>query len=219
VAAPLSDIVRVQFKSLVSPISQTCLNTFHIGKAGSGIPSLATMTALATELQTAFTSTYRGMLRTADSWQSIIVSQIADPLDPDPEVRFEKTVNLAGTRTNPATTVPDAICAVASLRSPLASRRYRGHLFLPPSLDQASIAGQAFLTSNAYFLAAQALVATFATGVGPSQTWAGTNLSTWQLVLYSKRDRLDTGTYQTAVSAVTLSSTIHWLRSRQRGTT
>ena len=105
----------------------------------------------------------------------------------------------------------------ASMKTPNASRRFRGHNFLPPIVDVASLSGNVLDPSAAYATAAAAYVAKLQTGCQPSVTWTGTDLSAWSLCIYSHAAAVLSSPSVAAVQLVTLKSKVSFLRSRERG--
>jgi hypothetical protein len=211
-------LARVAIKSTVQG-GQAVNNTFYISDGSANIPDLSKLTNLATDLDAFFTTTYRVLLTTNGILQNYTVSQVSDPLDPSPYVQYVKNIALAGTRTEPSSHAPNQLCAVASLKTALVGRRYRGHLFLPPSLDQASISGTGFSSGN-YLTAVNNFVAKLVNGTAaPTPTWTGSTLSGWTLAVFS---RTAAAAGQNPVfaycTAVVQNGSIHWLRSRARGT-
>jgi hypothetical protein len=104
-----------------------------------------------------------------------------------------------------------------SLKTPVASRRFRGHNFLPPIMDVASLSGNNLDTSAAYWTAAAAYVAKLQTGCAPTVTWTGTNLSAWRLSIYSKKAASLSLPQNADVQLCQLKNKVSFLRSRERG--
>lgn len=213
--ATLPDIASVTFLSKLST-GQVCSNTFHIAKTLGAAPDLATLTALSSDLQTYFDTTYRLMLTTSDTWLSVAVRQVPDPRSPGGQLEYVRTVNLAGTYAF-TRNMPESACGVLSIKTPVATRRARGHMFAPSMIDRGNIANRLIAGSDATHLTA--LAARFANGTSTSgPAWTGTTLSSWILGVYSKTDALAANPYFYGANAVTCDLTSHWLRSRERGT-
>lgn len=216
--AILNGIAKV---SMVSHLGsgQTIVNTVHIAKAGLGTPPTITqLSDLAAQWSTYFAPTYEALLTTQDTFDRIQVSQVPDPAAPTAPLEAVQLVNAGGGRTPGGAQVPDSLCAVLSLKTTIASRRFRGHLFMPPVINNASVAsGNNVGTSGAYYTALSNFAARLATGGTLAPTWTGAELSTWVLVVYSRVAAAAALAYDTPVFAVTISPKFHWLRSRERG--
>lgn len=207
------DLIRCQFKSTVDS-GQEVLNTFYVANVGLGVPALTDLADCGSDLHTYFATTYRALLKTAWTWDQIDCSQVSDVLDPAPILKVTTAVNQAGTASNPSVGTPVPICGLVSLKTPLASRRYRGHLFLPPLFDEAQINGAGIQNGGAYDTAKNNFAAALATGAGSSPTWTGSFLSNCTLVVYSEAGtRAGSGVFA-VVTAVTSNDQAHWLRSR-----
>lgn len=217
--AVMSDLVRVQFKGHLVD-NQVAVNTFYITKVGHGVPSLADLTALSTDLATYFTTTYKALYRTDGMFDTVTCYQVSDPSLPVPVLEVQATVNAAGTRSTAGTGGPDQLCAVLSLKTQLVGRRYRGHQFLPPSTIQADVTGAGFTVAGAYWVAVLAYAAKLQTGCLPTPTWTGSTLSSWTLCVFSTMAaKTLTPPYASGVFSVVATNRSHWLRSRYRGTT
>lgn len=214
---PFAGIAQVQIQSHMAD-GQAVVNSVHITDPGLGVaPDLPTLTALATEWWTYFSTTYTALAPTTMTIDQIVTRQVEDPTSPGVILEAAHPVGTAGSRGTGARQGPQSLCGVASFKTPVASRRFRGHNFLPPILDVASLSGNSLDGSAAYQTAAAAYVARLQTGCAPTVTWTGTNLSAWRLSIYS-RTAASLGLPQNAdVQLVTLKSKVSFLRSRERG--
>lgn len=211
----LPDIARCTFLSKLST-GQVCSNTFHIAKTIGSAPDLTTLTNLANDLATYFDASYRLMLGTVDTFVSVTVKQERNPLSPGGELQYVKTLNLAGTYAF-TRNCPEALCGVISIKTPVATRRARGHFFAPPGLDRGNMVNRLWGGNDGAHLTA--LAARFANGTSTSgPAWTGATLSSWILGVYSKSDASAANPYFYGANAVTSDLTVHWLRSRIRGT-
>lgn len=199
---------------------QAFSNTFHLwdGTTSGDPPDLPALTTLASDLHTYFSTTYLAMLFTTSTWDSIKCSQISADPKTDPPLEAFLAVNAAGTRVTGSGTLPDSMCGVMSIKSPIASRRYRGHLMLPPAFNPADVNGDNFAVSQPYYVAMLALAAKFETGVLPTPTWTGTELAHYTLSLFSRTALTAAEPAMAFATAVVTQPKIHWLRSRERGT-
>lgn len=212
------DVAAVQFLGIQAD-GQASSNTFHVHKSGAGIPDLPTMLALATDIKAWFDTTYRAMMTTADTWQSIKVSQVIFPTGSGPYGEQLLVVNEAGTVSS-SKSCPESVCGLISLKTNVAKKYARGHLFLPPAWDKADLgAPRVWGTGAVYKTNGIALAAKFAAGCGPTPTWTGTQLSGWTLAIYSKQQDKVAGPAVTDCAGAIFSNTVRWLRSRERGTT
>lgn len=198
---------------------QAVSNTFHISKSGAGSPpDLTELTDLAVQIGTWFGTSYEAALLAADTLYSVTTYQVTDPVAIVP---IEESVNViahVGTNGSSGRTAPASTCPVLSLHTAVASRRARGHLFLPPT-----IAGSDFTTANAYSTGSSnwsnytALQGKYAAGCGLSPTWTGAELSQWTLCIFSKKAASVGDPSITYCTTASLSTQVHWLRSREKG--
>ena len=203
-----------------TPSLQTISNTFHVSDTSKGAaPSFAELTQLGLDVGTYFATTYKAMFGSDHTLDKIVTRNIADPTDPDVPQEATNTLSVAGTRTTSGTSVPENLCGLMFMQTPNASRRFRGHLFLPPLQTAGAINGGLLQTSDSYYTAATAFRDKLRTGYVTSRTWTGTELSKYDLVLYSRK-AAQLGLPSVAnVSFVGIRADVHYLRSRTRGTT
>lgn len=204
-----------------APNGQGISNTFHVSNPGAGSPpDLTELTALGTDLVTWFGTAYRATLGTTSTLVNVTTRQVSDPTTPSVILEAVTVVNGAGSRSVGAgSSVPYSLCGVLSLHTPNASRRSRGHMFLPPCQVSGPLAGNLLNTGDAYYTNAVALAAKFAAGCGVSPTWTGSHLSNYGLVIYSKTAAKVGAPSVSLCSAATINPSVRWLRSRERGTT
>lgn len=216
-ATPFPGIAQVQIQSHMTD-GQAVVNSLHITDPGMGTaPDLPTITALATEWWTYFSATYLALSPTSMTVDQVVVRQVEDPTAPGVILEAAHPVAAAGTRGLGARQGPQSLCGVVSLKTPVASRRFRGHNFLPPIEDVASLSGNNLDGSGAYWTAAQAYVAKLQTGCAPSVTWTGSNLSSWRLSIYSRRAASLSLPQNADVQSASLKLKVSFLRSRERG--
>jgi hypothetical protein len=200
---------------------QSVSNSFHISKPSSGSPpSLSDLSTLAADLNGWLGAAWRGVLVTNATHVSITCKQVKDPTTPlDTELEQTLPVNLPGSRSISAAQVPISLCAVVRLRTPNASRRFRGHLMAPPMTSGSAVNGNNLVTTDAYYTQLQAFVAKLQAGCGPTTSWTGTLLPQYFLSIYSKTAaKLAQPSVATCI-AVDVNPQARWLRSRERGTT
>lgn len=199
---------------------QTTSNTFHIHNSGAGSPpDFAELETLGTQLLAQFTTEYRGMGGTAWTWDSIITRQVFDPLAPVVYEEAVTAVDLAGTRTTGGPYCPQGLCGVISMKTPNASRRFRGHMFLPPTRSADQIDGNVFQVTEDYWLNGVTYAAELFKGTPLGSGWTGSALSDYGLVIYSKRAAQLSLASVANVSSVVMKPKVSFLRSRERGGT
>lgn len=211
------DVVAVNFHSRTD-LNQDISNTIHLTRAGGGPPSLADLTQLANDVITYFSVTYRNTLSNNFSWLSVTTKQIVDPTTVDSPLEYQAPTNLAGTRGLITHNSPASLCALIQLKTPVASRRARGHIFCAPSYAQNELNGDVYNGGAGYATGVIAFAAKLATGCSPTPTWTGTGLSTWFLGCYSKAAALQGQPHAFAATACVWSPTVRFLRSREKGT-
>lgn len=218
--APLDGLAAVTLLSQ-NPSGQQCANTFHISKAGaSSPPSTSDLATLADDLNTFLTTTYRAVIASEGTFVSIKVAQVPDPtIHDDPYADYLLPLNLAGTRTVTHYLLPQQACICLSLKTNSGQRSYRGHQLLPSCLSSDDANGQSFNTSDAYYEAAVAYAAKLIDGCGASPSWTGSLLPDYSLSIYSKTLQSAGHPSVTGCITVVTNSLVHWLRSRNRGTT
>jgi hypothetical protein len=210
-------LAQIQIQSHMAD-GQAVLNTLHINDAGAGSPpDVPTLTALAHEFWTWISGTYLALCTTTCTVDQVVARQVSDPTAPVIVLEAAYPVGTAGSRGTGARQGPTSLCGIASIKTPNASRRFRGHQFLPPIEDVASLSGNNLDGSAAYYTAAAAYIAKLQAGCAPSPTWTGTNLASWTLCIYSLAGaKLSQPSVATA-QLVTLKSKVSFLRSRERG--
>lgn len=212
-------LAKIQIASSMAS-GQAVLNTFYVSDTALGHPpALADLSGLCTDLHTFLGTQYRAVLTTGDTLVEYRAYQVADPTDPEPVLEASDAIALAGTRTVSSDPSPQSLCALLSLKTPNASRRFRGHLFMPPAKDASALIADGFKPSQAYMVAVNALQTKFRAGNGPTPTWTGTTLSNYGLVVYSHRAASLGDPSVALTNNVTNNASAHWLRSRERGTT
>lgn len=212
-------LAKVQIHSQLAS-GQACLNTLYLSRVGSGSPpSLTDLTNLITDLDTWLGTQYRAVLTTADTLVEYRAYQVADPTNPSPPLETVLPKNVVGTRTVSSDPSPQSLCTIISLKTPNASRRFRGHMFLPPAKDASALLNDGYKGSQAYWVAVSALNVKYQAGCGVSPTWTGSTLSSWTLSVYSNTAALQSAPSVAICSTTAINSArANWLRSRERGT-
>jgi len=217
--ALFNGLARIQLlSSLVT--GQGVSNTFYLSKSGAGSPpSLTNLNDLSTQLYTWLGTQYRALLGTNAQFNSISAEQVSDPLSPVTVLKYVNTLNVAGSRTPASPAAPQSATAVMSLQTPNASRRFRGHLFMPPFLDPSNMSGDSWNTGSGNWTSLSSFNSKMNAGCGTSPTWTGAELSGWTLSIYSRTAAMAGDPSVAICSATICSPRIHWLRSRERGST
>lgn len=214
---PLPDVVAIRALMKLAD-GQAVVNTFHVHKPGEGIPDVATMTALLADIDTWFLSTYEATLTTADTFVGWTCSQIVFPANAGPYDEITLPKNVAGA-ISAGRNCPESLCAVISFKSIIAKRYARGHIFAPPLQDKADLSTpRVFGTGTPYMTRINALAAKYAAGAWPTPTWTGSQLSGWNMAIYSKQQDKIAGPAVSDVASALATTQVHWLRSRERGT-
>jgi len=219
---PLPGLAQFQLLSVLDS-GQHVVNTFHVVKpAQSTPPDLGQLGALAFEFNQWIGQTYLNLCSNRSTFTSITTQQVRDPkvIPTDVVLEYEFSIGARGTRPDGSGTVSaQEICGLIQYKTPNASRRFRGHNFLPPCLDDKAYSSESLLPASTYGVATTAWVAKLAAGVIDAQTrWTGGELSGWSLCCYSRAAAVQDLPYVANVSKVLASTRLRWLRSRARGT-
>jgi hypothetical protein len=210
-------LAQLQIQSHMAD-GQAVLNTVHINDVGAGSPpDVTALTNLATDFWSWISGTYLALAPTTMTVDQVIARQVSDPTSPVIVLEAAHPVGAAGTRGTGARQGPQSLCGIASIKTPNASRRFRGHLFLPPIVDVASLDNNNIAASSAYQTAAAAFVAKLQAGCAPTPSWTGSALAAWTLCIYSLAAAKLTQPSVAAAQLVTLKSKVSFLRSRERG--
>lgn len=202
------------------PDGQRVSNTVHIVNGGSGIPpDFAELSLLATQWATEFSTVYKALLKSDSTFDSVIARSVVQPGTVDVYQEASATVAQAGTLTGTGDAMPMSLCNVVGLQTPNASRRYRGHLMLPPVRDSANCNGNLLKASCTYRTNRDAFITELRKGEVGGAGYTGSSLSHYELCVFSKAGSLaGTGEFS-LVSGVVGRERLSWLRSRERGTT
>jgi hypothetical protein len=210
-------LVRVNFLSRLNS-GQAVSNTFYMHDDGAGSPpAFDDMVTLGSDLNDWFGAAYLDMLQEDDLFQSITVYQVADPTAPEAVLEATFHANDAGTSGAGPRGTPDSIAGVISFKTPNASRRYRGHIFIPGPDDPTQLNGDVYVPGGDYLERASILKGNFAAGIIGAITWTGDKLPDYNLVIFSKTAALAAAPAVANVSACVSDNRVHWLRSRERG--
>lgn len=199
---------------------QAVSNSFYVVDPGAGSPpNDGELAGLLTDLSAWFDTTYLALLWTGSTLDSWSAKQVVAPGGSDVPIEHVLSINAAGTAGSAGSTLlPEPICPVVSLKTGFASRRARGHMFLPPALKSGSTDRQTFQTGT-WWTAVQAYTAKLAAGCGSSPSWTGTHLSNYNLCVYSKTADAAAETAIFACTTAVTGTKVHYLRSRAKGAT
>lgn len=215
----LPGLASVQLLSTANN-GQTVSNTFHVTNLSAGsAPDFAELLLLATQMAAQISTTYRAVLTTDATFNSVICRNIVDPTTTDVYQEATFAVNAAGTRATTGSHIPTSVCAVLALKTPNASRRFRGHLFLPPANNASAVTGDGLDQTNAYWTNSLAFAAELAKGTPGGSGWTGSSLSHYSLVIWSKKAAESSLPSVANVQTLVLRPTARWLRSREHGAT
>lgn len=194
---------------------QAISNTFHIQDPGAGSPpDLAELTGLANDLDTWFTSTYRAVLLTTDTFKQITCRQVPDPTTPGAVVEAIVVKNQLGTIAQVRTT-PQSASVLMDISTNVAAKWARGHLFLPGAYSGSFMSGDVWAAGSLTNF--DTLVAKWTAGCTLSPTWTGSHLSNYSLAIFSKQQNKIPAPQVTIAFNATRNAKVHWLRSRERG--
>lgn len=216
--AAISDIFSLQFRSTIRG-GVLVANTFHVRQnpTAGGVDAAHLTALLADANTTTLITKYRDLLTTADTLDAVVARQVPDPLFPaDPRAEAARAVGSAGTRSNANYACDQALCAVVTLGTDLAGRRYRGRFFVPPVLEDQLQNGGQFNTAGSYWTGLTGFLTELAKTMYPAG--AGHYGGAWNdndLCVYSMTARrVDASPYYARVVAATRINKQHWLRSR-----
>lgn len=203
-----------------SASNQVSSNTVHISNDGAGAPpDFNELADLAEQWADQFDTTYRGMGHTTWTWDQVVAKQVIPPGDTTVALEAAFAVAAAGTRTGASPYLPEAICGCLALKTPNASRRFRGHILLPPALVQTSVSGNNFNPSEPYWTAMGALGTELAKGTPGGSGWTGSALANYNLVVYSSTAQGLSLPSVANVQTLVPRAKVSWLRRREQGAT
>jgi hypothetical protein len=215
----LPKLLAVQFRYTVT--SDPCRNTFHVvaDEAIWGDVEFIDLPALAESFANEFADPWRDMIEstTPGTFDEVVVSQVPDPrVAGDPYSDGGFTVGQNGTWTVGGDFGPSELCLVASFKTNLVGRRYRGRLYMPPAVRAADYRGESVqLTGGEYTkygAAVDALDGLVQGNDHPSE------LEGLDLVVYSRTARLaNAENYWARVQTIRRSPKLHWLSRRTAG--
>ena len=222
-AMPINGLASIQLLSHDST-GQVSSNTFHVvDESQSTPPDLGHLQGIANDFHIVIQAAYPGMLPTTSSWDSITVRQVRDNTVTPKEalLEYSRAEGVPGTRSLSANLLPRQACALLQLRSVVASRRFRSHLFMPPAFNQAAVTGDMLTgTGNEYWNAVNNFRAALASGLASATArWSGSTLSNFSVCSFSNAAQLQHVASVALTSAVVIAPDVRWLRSRRRGTT
>jgi hypothetical protein len=199
---------------------QTISNTVHVFDIGlNNPPDVPTLQGLADEFWTWIAATYLATVHSSSTVDQVTSKQVMDPLIKQSPLEAAHIVNLPGTHAPAGTQAPNSLCGVLAIKTQLASRRGRGHLFLPPAVASTAFSGDILNQADPYYTNCVAFATRLQAGCGPSQTWTGSHLSQWQLCIYSRAAALLAQPSVAQATACVVKPKAYWLRSRSHGGT
>jgi len=219
---PLPGVVQLQWLSTALG-GQHCVNTLHLADAAlSTPPDLDKLALIAGEFYNHVGQQYLNLCSNRSTLVSLTAQQVRDPtiLPTDVVLEYELAAGIPGTRPDGNGNVSaNTLTGLLVLKTPNASRRFRGHNFLPPFLDSQAFATNSILSTSTWWTAATLYATKLSDGIVDSATrWPGQELPKWSLVCYSRRAALQGTPYVANVSHVQVSPALRWLRSRNKGT-
>lgn len=215
----LAGLIRLNFSGHLNSLQQTS-NTIHISDDGAGsAPDFTELLAVATQAAAQFSTSYRSVAVTSWTFDTITAKQVVPPGDTTVPLEATYSVNLAGTRTVSGDDLPESLCACLAFKTPNASRRFRGHVLLPPAMDSSAFAGNNLDTGSTYWTNCEAFATELAKGTPGGAGWTGSALSAYQLVIYSATAQGLSLPSVANVQTLVLRQKASWLRRREQGAT
>jgi len=195
-------------------------NTFHLVKSSWTPISATQLDSVAAQVLAEFGTLYRAMIRSNAVFDGVLASQLRSTGSTDAIAESFASSGLAGTASTPTQLGPTEACVVLSMHTGLASRRYRGRLFLPPREAGNDIAGENWNAGSSTLTVASAFATEFAKGYVGGTGLSGAEISGALIAIFSRAAEAAGATpTAAAVTGATVQNRIHWLRSRARGTT
>jgi hypothetical protein len=215
--AAFKDILTLQLQSHLED-GQAVRNSLHFRRNPSaGDVDDAFLTALLADANTTtLINAYLQVLRTVDTLDGVLARATHDPLFPDDDrPEAYKNVGTGGARTASGTRGPDELGLLLKLSGNLAGRRFRGRSWIPPSGLQGDVNGENVYTPSNYYLKAVLYMAELVKTTYPSgASHYGGGWNDVDMVVFSRKGRLEDETYYSRVSGIQLPLKLHWLRSR-----
>jgi hypothetical protein len=212
----IDGLARVTFLSYYAS-GQAVSNTIHVVDPGAGSPpDLTELTNLLGDIDTYFTTAYRACLLTGDKLAQYTAAQVADPTTPGAVVEAIRVKNLAGTIAQ-TRTMPQSASVLCDISTNVAAKWARGHLFLPGYYSGAGVSGDIWTAGSVTMF--DTLVTKYNDGCTLSPVWTGTTLSNYSLAIFSKQQNKVIAPQVTIAFGATRNAKVHWLRSRERGST
>lgn len=204
-------LARVVFEANNGPAE--VINTLHYDLVGNTLDDAASLQDLADRLADDLLALWKALFDPAWTIEPVLVTDELDPLNPSAP-RSGASGGSAGPGTGSdfgsSTRLPNPLCALASIRTGLLGRSFRGRMFLPPVWNESNtvdgqVGGARLVTYRAF---TNAIPKEPDIIVGPSTATA-------EWVVYSPTRRaLDLDPYATPVDSITVGTKLHWLRSR-----
>lgn len=215
---PIGNTLLLQFQSHLPDIA-VVRNSFHVrrNETAGDVDEAFLVSLLNADGTDNLVDAYRAMLTSNMEFDGVFVRQVQDPLNPsDPKLEHYRPIGLPGLRTPGSPGSPMEACAIASLHSDTASRRFRGHVFLPPAIDSSQLGGSHWTLTGSYSVAIATFLAELFHTMEPS---GGAHYDgAWNdvdLVVYSRKARsLDADQFYAQVQSASNNRKVHWLRSR-----
>jgi hypothetical protein len=192
-----------------------CVNTLHVATTG-GAPSPQNV---ADEINTHLQATFRNLLATTYTWDSIDVQTVTDPNNPaEVPVGYSKPIALAGARVVSNSDLPPRICGMATWRTGAVGRSFRGRFFGPPLESTTQVVGDVITAAGTYTPALNAFAARVVeANLASGSTWSSLWLDTWhgKFVVYSPtRHRQALDPYYRDITSYSNTTRLAYLSSR-----
>lgn len=209
-----AQLIQVQFQSSRFD-GQQARNTFHVQHDGGDL-DLAALQTLAAAFVDQWGGTYAGVLANGWTLDFVNVQQTKEArVVGDAPVEWSEAADIDGTRSGTGDAAPEELCALLSLKTGLASRRFRGRQFMPPAEFINQVNGENVKASSTYETNVNALAAKYdqlISGHDHPEPFDG-----FDLVVYSRvADVVAAPNFYARVSTIVFNRRIHWLRSRGR---
>ena len=216
--AEIKDVFSLSFRSTIA--GQLVANTFHVRQnpTAGDVDATHLQSLLNDANTTALKNAYKACIPSTGTLDVLVARLVPDPQFPDADrAEAARTIGEAGTFTSDQRD-PPGLCALLTLGTDLAGRRFRGRVFMPPSLDSTVLNTGIFVASGTYWTNFTAFITELSKTMYPSG--AGHYGGAWNdndLCVYSltARKESDSARYYARVVAATRRQAPHWLRSRQ----
>lgn len=209
-------VYRCSFRSFGHGVE--FVNTLHVVTDSDLFTDPDPTAQLAAAMAGDLKGAYKALLSVDDTLQDLTVAEEQDPAFPDAlREGAVETINEAGTRALGDNDLPASLCGLVKLQTAVYGRAFHGRQFLPPIRTAADIDAGHIDTTRPYYTAMAAWAARLEDFNVQEGTWLGLDPAwTAKLVNYSRRRRIAAApNYWADVEAVSVSPTLHYLRSRE----